>query len=101
MKQIASASLTRNVDRLRLLLDSLKRTLDTVVNVGHETGAELDREGLAGTQDGVADRDARGLLVDLDRGAVRLDTNDLCVVSRSATINEAREIGDGGRGEIS
>lgn len=48
---------TRDVDALGRFRDLLERALDTVVDVVQQAGAELDREGLAGPVDRVADGD--------------------------------------------
>ena len=42
------------------------------------TGAQFNAERLPSPQDWVPDGDARGLLVDLDRGLVGVDADDLC-----------------------
>ena len=42
------------------------------------TRAKFHTERLARTQDRVADSNARCLLINLDRGLVRVDTDDLC-----------------------
>jgi hypothetical protein len=46
---------TGNVDAVGVVGDTLERALDTVVDGLHETGAELDRQGLARLEDRVAD----------------------------------------------
>ena len=56
---------TRDVDGLRHLRDLLERPLDPIVDATHHTGPKLHGEGLASAGDGVADREARGLLVHL------------------------------------
>lgn len=66
-----------DVDALCLLHDALEGPLDTVVNVGHESGTELHAEGLAGGENGVSDADARRLLVDLDGDLVGVDSDNL------------------------
>ncbi|KAI3492707.1 hypothetical protein L1887_42625 [Cichorium endivia] len=66
-----------NVDTAALLHDGLERTLDAVVNVLHETGAELDGEGLASTEHRVTDGNAGSLLVHLDGDLVGVDSDDL------------------------
>jgi hypothetical protein len=44
-----------NVDAVGVVGDTLERALDTVVDGLHETGAELDGQGLTRLEDGVAD----------------------------------------------
>ena len=53
------------------------RNVHTIVDVVHNAGAELDRQGLAGAQHGVTHGDTRCLLVHLDGGGVALETNNL------------------------
>ena len=60
-----------------LVLEDLQGALDAVVDGGEEAGAELDGEGGAGLDDGLAGLDARGLFVDLDDGLVARDLDDL------------------------
>lgn len=43
-----------DVDALGVVGDALEWALDAVVDGLHEAGAELDRQGLAGPEDGVA-----------------------------------------------
>jgi len=50
---------TGDVDARRHLLDGLQGTLDAVEDVLHDTGAELDREGLASAEDRVTDGQTR------------------------------------------
>ena len=47
-----------NINAVGHLVDVLERTLDTVKNCTHDARAKLHGQGLAGTQDGVADCDA-------------------------------------------
>ena len=48
----------RNINAVGHLVDVFERTLDTVKNCTHNARAKLHGQGLAGTQDGVADCDA-------------------------------------------
>lgn len=54
---------TGDVDALGGLGDLLEGSLNTVVDVVEQTGAEFDREGLAGSLDGVSYRDTGCSLV--------------------------------------
>lgn len=48
-----------NVNGLSHVGDVLQRTLDTVEDGTHDTGAQLDRKRLARSQHRIADRDGR------------------------------------------
>ena len=56
---------TGNVNALGVLGNVLKGTLDTIEDAPHDTGAELDGQGLPSTQHGVSNTDTRRLLVHL------------------------------------
>lgn len=54
---------TRDVDAVGVLGDLLEGSLNTIVDVVEQAGAELDGEGLSGSQDGVSYRDTGCWLV--------------------------------------
>jgi hypothetical protein len=82
-----------NVNAVGVVGDTLERALDTVVNGLHQTGAELDGQGLSRADDRITDSDTgwdtsvyrrritrdwrTSLLVDLNGGLVGVDSNDL------------------------
>ena len=65
-----------DVNALRQLVDVLQGPLDAVEDRTHDAGAELDRQGLTGPQDRVADGDAGSVLVDLEgEGATKMSSS--------------------------
>lgn len=50
---------TGDIDRPRLCRDLSQGSLDTVIDRFHQTGAKLDRKGLACSEDGVTDSQTR------------------------------------------
>jgi len=72
----------------RLLENVLKGTLDSIENGSHDSGSELDGKGLLLTEDGITDREAGGILVNLDGSGVSLELNDLTHKLRVSYTNE-------------
>mmetsp|Transcript_58539 Transcript_58539/g.154144 ORF Transcript_58539/g.154144 Transcript_58539/m.154144 type:complete len:435 (-) Transcript_58539:80-1384(-) len=67
----------RHEDALGDLLNALQGALDTVVDTVQDAGSELQRERQACLDQGVADGEARGVLVHLDGRGVALQPDDL------------------------
>jgi hypothetical protein len=66
-----------NVNGFGHLGNGLEGTLNTIVDTVEQTGTELDGQGLSGSVDGVTDHDAGCLLVNLNRGLVAIDSDNL------------------------
>ena len=64
---------TTGDEEAHLLLERLERTLDTVVNLGEQTGSQRHREGLLGVQHGLTRTDAGGVFIHLNDGLVAVD----------------------------
>jgi len=60
-----------NVDAVGQLVDVLERSLDAVEDGAENAGSQLHRQRLSGSQDRVADGNARSILVDLRVGVVK------------------------------
>ena len=66
-----------DVDVAGVLEDVLQRTLNTIEDSVHDAGSELYGQRLLLAEDGVADGETGGILVNLDRSRVTLELNDL------------------------
>ena len=86
-----------HVDVPAVLEDVLQGTLDAVEDRAHDARAELDGEGLLLPEDGVANGEAGGVLVDLDGGRVALELDDL---ADELEVADAHELVHGGSAHV-
>lgn len=66
-----------DVDITSALENTLERTLDTIENGVHDTRAQFDGKRLFLTEDGISNSKSTSILVDLNRGGVAFQLNDL------------------------